>query len=150
MAVFQKNPFEGSFESLTTKTAGAAKKIVKSVGDAAGVAATDVKQQVTGDYGKGLVEQMGLAQATPQQQQQIQQDQQKLLADTKQNLERINAEIKRARDLRLKNEEERKKIDQQKKQQKRAEEKKKQEDPMWKKMLKGRQGSGENKVNAGG
>ena len=42
------NPFETSFENLTTKAAGAAKKVVKAAADAAGTAAADVKQQGTG------------------------------------------------------------------------------------------------------
>jgi hypothetical protein len=150
MAVLSQNPFEGSFENLSTKAQGAAKKIVKAAGDAAGAMATDVKQQLTGDYDKPLVEQMGLQTQTSQQQQQIQQNQQALLAQTKQNLDRINAEIKQAREMRIKKEQEKKKTEQQEKQQKQVEERKKQEDPVWKKMLKGKMGSRESGKQASG
>jgi hypothetical protein len=150
MAV-KANPFESSFENLTTKASGAAKKTVKAVGDAAVAAASDVRAQVTGNYDqKSLVDEMGLNQVSTTQQQQIQQQQQQLTQQTRANLEQINAAIKRARDERLKKDQERKKQIVQAEQKKQAEEKQKQEDPLWKRLLKGKMGSREQSKNAGG
>lgn len=144
------NPFETSFENLTTKAGGAAKKVVKAAGDAAGTLTADVKQQVTGDYSKSLVEEVNLQKVNPLQQQQLQQQQQQNLSQTRANLEQINQAIKRARDERMKKQAEQVKQVEQAKQVKKMEEQKKAQEPAWKKMLKGKMGSREMAKNAGG
>jgi cell envelope opacity-associated protein A len=111
-----------------------------------------VKQQVTGDIGSGMEQGQQQAAAGNQvqqadQMQKMQEEERKkreLLAQTRQNLEKIEMEIKRARDERLKKDEERKRVEEKKKEQKKqVEEKKKDEDPVWKKMLAGKSGSHE-------
>lgn len=151
---FQKaDPWETSFETMTTKAQQAGTQVKKSAAGMAKAAAGDVKAALTGDFQNGSLETMaGQAGQNSQTQTagnpnipamaELEKQKRELLAQTRQNLERINMEIKRARDERLKKEEERKKTEEKKKEQKKAvEQKKKEEDPAWKKML--RKGSHE-------
>lgn len=148
MAVFQQNPFEGSFENLTTK---AAKPVKRAVSDTAKALGADVKQQVMGSGPEpSLVEQTGVKQATAGQQDQIREQQQQQMVDTRQNLARINQEIVQARQARLKREQESRRGEEREKKEKKVEEQRKKEDPMWKKVLRGKMGSRESAQRAGG
>jgi hypothetical protein len=150
----QADPWETSFETMTSQAQKTTAQVKKSAGDTVKAVLQDVKQQVSGDYGAAMEQgqQAGAAgqspKISPQEQAAKLQDEEKkkreLIAQTRQNLERINMEIKRARDERLKKEEERKKAEQKKAEEKKVvEQKKKEEDPAWKKMLQGKMGSRE-------
>ena len=138
------NPFEGSFKNLTTK---AAKPIKKAVSDAARAVAGDVKEAV---MGSNLVEEAGLKEIKPDEKQEIEKKQQLLMTETAANLKKINDEIKKAREERIKKQTQQVRQADQAVQAKKAEEQKRKEDPIWKKMLKGKMGSREAARNAGG
>jgi hypothetical protein len=118
------------------------KQIAKTAGDIVKGMATDARQQITGDMGIGANEQ---AQNQPhsakatlgvQQQQQVQAQQQQLLAQTRQNLEKINNDIKIVRQKKAQQGQQEKQAEKQKKEQKKMVEEKKKEEPIWRKMLK--------------
>lgn len=141
MAAFANNPFEGSFENLTSSTQGTGKKVQKAVFDGIKTVGKDIKEQITGPQ-KSLVEEAGVKELPKKEQQSIAQQ-------TEQNLAKINAEIKQIREERIKKEQEKAKAEAQEKQQKQAEEKKKKEDPMWLKAIKGQTGSQEGAKKSG-
>lgn len=148
MAAWQRsNPWEGSLENLTSRVG---KPVKKAVSDAAKTVATDIKQQVTGDYGKMTGEQMGVAEIDREKREEIEKQKKENLAAAARRLEEINREIERVRKEREKKQTEQARQAQQVKQAKKFEEKKKKEKPVWKKLLKNVQGSGERKVHAGG
>lgn len=149
MAVKINNSFEASFENLSTK----AKQVTKTV-------VSDVKQQVTGQEVKAqdsvvnsqgdLMQQLGLKPLAEEKKENVEQKQNELLSQTRNNLDKINREIEEARKKRLKVQESRLKEEQQVKQQKKVEENKKKEDPFWKKALRGKTGSQEAAKNVSG
>lgn len=125
MAILSKNPFEGSFENLTTKIV---KPAVKAV-------AEDVKESL------GLVEEVGLKEIP-------QEEKMDINIQTARNLQKIDAEI-----ARIRQEKQQRQVWQarQAAQTKRVEgQRKKEEVPVWLKAIRGKKGSGESKVNAGG
>mgnify|MGYP001572658622 CR=1 FL=1 len=149
------NPWgQQSDENIEGIMAKAGKQVKKAVSDTVKAVATDVKQQVTGDLGSGTEQnqtqgkpldpaQSSSAKATEDKHQ-------ALLEQTRQNLQKINDDIQRIRQERIKKEQEVNKKEEQKKEQKKQVEKKKQEEPAWKRMLKGKMGSREAHQRAGG
>jgi len=142
-------PNEESIEGILSRPA--VKRAAKAAGDTVKAMMTDAKQQLTGDFGMQAMEQAQKQQKTltTQQQQNIQQQSQQTLIQTRQNLEKINNEIKMIRQKKTQEKQQITKAETQKKEQKKVmEEKKKNEEPIWKKML--RSGSHEMIKNAGG
>lgn len=135
MAVLNRvqNPFETSFENMTTQVQAGAKKVQKTTSDAIKAVAEDVKEQVMGQEKPKTPEEQAKQQQVAQK---SEEDKKQLLAQTRQNLEKINQEILQIRQTREKQYQEKLKAEEKKKQEKKAEEKKKAEDPVWKKMLK--------------
>lgn len=155
MAVLRRDPWgdtTGSFENLTQKVA---KPVVKATSDAAKAVAADVKQQVMGDYGPAMeqAQQAGhsssYAKASEDKQEEAKKKQE-LMIQTRQNLDQINKKIVEIRQKKAKEAEQAKQAEKKDKDQKKYEERKKNEDPFWKKMLKGKTGSKEGNVRAGG
>jgi len=151
-----KNPWgdqTDSFENLTQKIA---KPVVKAIGDTVKAVVTDAKQQVTGDYPispenlTGGQPPSAKASVGAGHVQEAAQQKQQLLLQTRQNLEQINKQIQEIRKKRIQQAQQATQAQQAKKVEKKQEEKKKQEDPFWKRMLKGKTGSKEGNVRAGG
>ena len=149
MAVRAMNPFEASFENLTTQ-------VKKTTKQAAQTVVSDVKQQVTGEMpgqpvtNVGLIEQLGLKEVKPEDKEEQEQKNKQLLSQTRQNLEKINQELEEVRRKKAKKEEEAKKVEKQAEEKKVAEKKKKDEDPFWKRMLRGKTGPHEAGKNVAG
>jgi len=151
-----KNPWgdqTDSFENLTQK---AASNVVKAVSDTVKAVATDAKQQITGDYSTlqenspdGKTSSTKASAGLGKVQDDAQKKQQ-LLLQTRQNLGQINKQIQEIRQKKQKKEQENVRVEEQKKKTEKYEEKKKQDEPFWKKMLKGKTGSKEGNVRAGG
>src|SRR3989344_9629413 len=135
-AVRQKNPWESSFENLT---ASAGKPVKKAVVEAVKITAEDVRKQLFGEAPPKEV--------PDQEQQKIKAEEEKKKAEMAGRLARMEEEIKKIREARLKKE-----------QQVKHEEKKaasakataaKKEMPIWQKAM--NMGSqSEKRVNAGG
>ena len=142
-----KNPWETSFENLTTKVH---KSIKKAASDATKTIVADVKQQVVGEQAMQTQQAMQAPQSFREIKEQVKPEEKKKLELWRRNLADLEAQIKKAREERLKREQESGRVKEQEKQQKKVvEEKKKKEEPVWKKMMK--MGSqAERKVNAGG
>lgn len=127
-----KNPYETSFENLTTSAGQGAKKIAK-----------DLKEHVLGPQ-KTLLEETGISALPTDKKHQVEQE-------TQANLQRINNEIDTIRKEKKKREQEKAQQEEQVKQaKKQQEEKKKKEDPVWLKALKGQMGSQEGPKNVAG
>ncbi|HJZ05974.1 hypothetical protein A2634_01295 [Candidatus Amesbacteria bacterium RIFCSPHIGHO2_01_FULL_48_32] len=137
-----RNPWETSFENLTTKVH---KSVKKAASDATKTIAADVKSSFAEAPADKQVAQANL-QAV---QQEVKPEEKKKLDQWRRNLADLEAQIKKAREERLKKEQALRQAQGERAEKKKVEEKKKKEEPVWKKMMK--MGSqAERKVNAGG
>ncbi len=134
-----RNVFQNPFESIE----GIAKAAVPPIKKAVKAVVQDAKQQLTGEYSAQNETPGGVKEIPVYEQKQIEDDSKRLLDETRMRLERINADIKRAREQRLSKIQQKEQAKAQEKQKKEFEQKKKDEDPAWKKMLKGKTGSRE-------
>jgi hypothetical protein len=150
----KKQPLQDSFETIEETIRQTARQAVKSAGDTVTAAATDAKQQLTGDYpaspdaalGGSGQQQKAL---THQQQQIITSQNRQILDQTRQNIERINSDIMKVRQEKENLQRQTTRENQKKKQKQTVEEKKK-EEPVWKKMLQGKRGTHEISQRAAG
>lgn len=143
------NPFEASFENLTTNVKNSAKQAIKTTGN-------EVKLQVMGEKALepvsnvGLLEQLGLKQVPVEEKKQVEEKQKVVLSQTRQNIERINQDIEQARKLRAKGVEEKKKEEMKHKQELEVKKNRQKQDPLWKRLLRGKTGSQEAPKNVSG
>lgn len=134
------NPWESSFENLTTRPV---KQIKKTVGDVVKTVAEDVKKQVVGEVKKpDRAEEMGVKEVPHD-------EKVKILAEQRRKMRELDEAIKKARMERIQKHQQAAQVVKQEEQKKKVEELKKKEEPVWKKMM--NMGSqAERKVNAGG
>lgn len=136
-AIKPQNPWEGSFENLTTIVA---KPVKKAVTEVVKITAEDVKKQLFGENPPQEV--------PTEEQQKIKAEEQKKEDEMKRRMAEMEAAVKKAREERLKKEQESVRVKEREKQEKKAVEQKKKE-PIWQKAMK--MGSqAERRVNAGG
>ncbi|MEK9201291.1 MAG: hypothetical protein AAB909_04960 [Patescibacteria group bacterium] len=150
MAVRQiiQNPYE-TIEGIAK---AAAKPVKKAVSDTVKAAVSDVKGDLgieTQTTSSGQANQQA---KSDHQTTKAQEDQksEKLLSETRNKLEELNAKIKRAREERERKTTILRQAQDKEAQKKKYEEQKKDNDPIWKKMLKGKQGSRESNMRGGG
>lgn len=150
MAVRQiiQNPYE-TIEGIAKS---AAKPVKKAVSDTVKAVVSDVKGDLGIETPATTSGQANQQTKSDHQATKAQEDQksEKLLGETRNRLEELNAKIKRAREERERKYAEMTKQKQQEVQKKKYEEQKKDNDPIWKKMLKGKQGSRESNMRGGG
>lgn len=137
MQVRTKNPWEGSFENLTTSTV---KPVKKALTEAVKITAEDVKKQLFGEAPPKEV--------PTEEQQKIKAEEQKKAAEVKRRMAEMDAAVKKAREDRLKKEQQVNQAEKAQKAEKASAEQKKKE-PIWQRAMK--MGSqSERRVNAGG
>ncbi|OGC93196.1 hypothetical protein A3D85_01040 [Candidatus Amesbacteria bacterium RIFCSPHIGHO2_02_FULL_47_9] len=139
MQVKPKNPWEGSFENLTGQAGGRAKRVVADVVKAG---ADDVKKQIFGEAGP--------AELTAPQQEKVKVDEGRRMATMKQRMKEMDEAIRKAGEERTRKEQESVRVEEREKKAAFAKAEAAKKDPLWKKMLKGSQGSGERRADAGG
>jgi hypothetical protein len=145
----QRPPLQDSFEDIEGIFRHAAKQAVKSAGDTVKAAASDAKQQLTGEY----PQQVEQGQQSPpgsvtggqlsDQEKNTKDKQQALLVQTRKNIQNINVQLVKIRQEREKKEQENRRAGEQEKRQEKLREEKKKEEPVWKQMLKGKKGTHE-------
>jgi hypothetical protein len=158
----QKYPQQqDSFENIEGIVKKAVKQTAKAVGGAVKAIAGDAVTQITGNYPEEEQAEQGQSQTqqsqkpdptlTPGQQQTIAQQNQMNLDQTRQNIQKLNADLQRIRQERKQKEQESIKAKEQEKKQKVvSEEKKKEEVPVWKQMLGGKKGTRESSLRSAG
>ncbi len=150
MAVRQiiQNPYE-TIEGIAK---AAAKPVKKAVSDTVKAVVSDVKGDLGIETPSANSGQAGPADAKAMVGKQAEEDQksEKLLSETRSRLEEINAKIKRAREERERKNQEIKRLSNEAIKKNKYEQQKKDNDPIWKKLLKGKQGSRESNMRGGG
>jgi len=139
MAVRTGDPWgqEGSFENMTKK---AGTVVQKATSDVAKAVIADIKEQTGIEQGQ-VSQTQQVTQVNQEDQAKTEQEKQKVLNDTRGNLQRINQEIEKVRRERLQKEKDKNKAEMKKKQEVKQEDQKKNEEPMWKRFM--RKGSHE-------
>jgi len=143
---------QDSFETIEGISKSAVKQVKKSASDTAVAVAGDVRSQMTGrDAAAGIEQGKSNQPLDPGAQKSIADENKKVLDQTRQNLERINAQIKRAREDRLKAESQKEQKQEAEKREKQEEVHKKQkEETVLSRLLLSKQGSREANQRTGG